>query len=101
MHWKDRLPSRGLSCSGCGIILASSSVRRMSGRWPAVSTTAAGCILSRRAAGLAVGYWKDQDELRSNWIEDKRWLPKMSQTDRDARYAMWKRAVERSLGWIA
>src|SRR3954468_15284960 len=60
-------------------------------------TTALGAAY---AAGLAVGYWKDQDELRSNWIEDKRWLPKMSQETRDARHAMWKRAVERSLGWI-
>jgi glycerol kinase len=52
------------------------------------------------AAGLAVGFWKDQSELRANWIEEKRWQPKMSASDRDARYATWKRAIDRSMGWI-
>ncbi len=61
-------------------------------------TTAVGAAY---AAGLAVGFWKDRDELRSNWSEDKRWTPKMSVDERDARYAMWKRAVDRSLGWIS
>jgi glycerol kinase len=60
-------------------------------------TTALGAAY---AAGLAVGFWKDQTELRANWIEDKRWQPAMSADQRDARYADWKRAVERSLGWM-
>jgi glycerol kinase len=60
-------------------------------------TTALGAAY---AAGMAVGFWKDQDELRGNWIEDRRWTPTMSAGERDALYANWKRAVERSLGWI-
>jgi glycerol kinase len=60
-------------------------------------TTALGAAY---AAGLAVGYWKSQDELRERWAEDKRWEPEMSQEDREAQHAMWKKAVERSIGWL-
>jgi glycerol kinase len=59
-------------------------------------TTALGAAY---AAGLAVGYWKDQDELKERWAEDKRWEPKMDDDEREAGYAKWKKAVERSLGW--
>ncbi|HWE13362.1 MAG TPA: glycerol kinase GlpK [Solirubrobacteraceae bacterium] len=59
-------------------------------------TTALGAAY---AAGLAVGYWSDQDELRERWSEDKRWEPQMSVEDREAGYAKWQKAVERSLGW--
>ena len=59
-------------------------------------TTALGAAY---AAGLAVGYWESQDELRDRWAEDKRWEPQMSDADRDAQHAQWKKAVERSLGW--
>jgi glycerol kinase len=61
-------------------------------------TTALGAAY---AAGLAVGFWKDEDELRADWIEDKRWPPEMNANDREARYAMWKKAVDRSLSWIS
>jgi glycerol kinase len=64
---------------------------------PAVSeTTALGAAF---AAGLAVGFWSDQDELRERWSEGKRWEPQMSEADREAGYARWNRAVERALGW--
>jgi glycerol kinase len=59
-------------------------------------TTALGAAY---AAGLAVGYWKDQDELKERWAEDKRWEPKMDDDEREAGYAKWKKAVERSLDW--
>jgi glycerol kinase len=61
-------------------------------------TTALGAAY---AAGLAIGFWKDQSELRANWSEDRRWTPAMSAEDRDARYTLWKKAVDRSLGWIS
>jgi glycerol kinase len=60
-------------------------------------TTALGAAY---AAGLSAGFWSGQDELRERWAEDKRWEPNMSDEDRDAQYAQWKKAVERSLGWI-
>jgi glycerol kinase len=64
---------------------------------PAVTeTTALGAAF---AAGLAVGFWSDQDELRERWHEDRRWEPQMAESDREAEYARWNKAVERSLGW--
>jgi glycerol kinase len=60
-------------------------------------TTALGAAY---AAGLAVGFWSDQDELRERWAEDKRWEPAMDADVRERGYARWKRAVERSLDWV-
>ncbi len=65
---------------------------------PAVTETTA--LGAAYAAGLAVGYWSDQDELRERWSEDKRWEPEMSDEDREIGYAQWNKAVERSLGWV-
>src|SRR3954449_10109816 len=65
---------------------------------PAVTETTA--LGAAYAAGLACGFWSDQDELRERWSEDKRWEPSMSGEDRDASYAKWKKAVERTLGWV-
>ncbi len=62
-----------------------------------VETTALGAAY---AAGLAVGFWKSQDELRERWAEDKRWEPKMDEDTREREYARWKKAVSRSLDWV-
>jgi glycerol kinase len=59
-------------------------------------TTALGAAF---AAGLACGFWADQDELRSRWAEDKRWEPSMDAADRDRQYAKWKKAVRRTFDW--
>jgi glycerol kinase len=66
---------------------------------PAVTETTA--LGAAYAAGLAVGFWSDQEELRERWAEDKRWEPDMADEDREAGYAQWKKAVERSLDWTA
>ena len=60
-------------------------------------TTALGAAY---AAGLAVGFWSDVDELRSNWSAHRSWNPSMDACVREAHIAQWKKAVERSLGWI-
>jgi glycerol kinase len=60
-------------------------------------TTALGAAY---AAGLAVGFWKDTDELRQNWNESKRWEPQWSAEQRDTAYARWKKAVQRTLDWV-
>jgi glycerol kinase len=60
-------------------------------------TTALGAAY---AAGLAVGYWKNREDLVSNWEIDKRWKPQMSAQKRAALFASWERAVGRSLDWI-
>ena len=65
---------------------------------PVVSeTTALGAAF---AAGLAVGFWKDLDELRERWREDRRWEPQLDAADRERRYARWKKAVTRSFDWV-
>ncbi|PSP76653.1 glycerol kinase [Halobacteriales archaeon QS_3_64_16] len=58
-------------------------------------TTALG---SAYAAGLAVGYWSDLDELRENWQVDRTFEPE-TRDGLDEQYDQWLRAVERSLGW--
>ena len=60
-------------------------------------TTALGAAY---AAGLAVGFWKDFDELRANWGRDKEWKPKMSAKRREKLYLGWKKAVTRTFGWM-
>jgi glycerol kinase len=60
-------------------------------------TTALGAAY---AAGLAVGFWKNTDELRSNWNESKRWQPQWSDEQRAAGYERWKKAVTRTLDWV-
>ncbi|HEX6358791.1 glycerol kinase GlpK [Actinophytocola sp.] len=60
-------------------------------------TTALGAAY---AAGLAVGYWKDLDELRANWAEDKRWIPSLDAGERERVYRNWKKAVTKSFDWV-
>jgi glycerol kinase len=59
-------------------------------------TTALGAAY---AAGLAVGVWRETEELRANWSKDKEWLPAMRPTEREQRYYDWKRAVTRTFDW--
>ncbi|WP_288006146.1 FGGY-family carbohydrate kinase, partial [Acidiphilium sp.] len=60
-------------------------------------TTALGAAY---AAGLAVGYWANVDDLRANWGIDKTWEPKMTAESRDHHYKSWKKAVQRSFAWV-
>ncbi|GER83997.1 glycerol kinase 2 [Thermogemmatispora aurantia] len=50
-------------------------------------------------AGLATGFWNSQQEVAEQWAVDRTFEPQMSADQRDALYAGWKRAVERSLQW--
>jgi glycerol kinase len=52
------------------------------------------------AAGLATGVWKELDELRAHWAEDKRWEPQMDAAKRDEIYKYWKKAVTRTFDWL-
>jgi glycerol kinase len=60
-------------------------------------TTALGAAY---AAGLAVRFWKNFDELRANWGKDKEWQPQMDAHRRKRLYAGWKKAVTRTFDWI-
>ena len=60
-------------------------------------TTALGAAY---AAGLAVGFWDNLDDLRSNWQIDKTWQPKMETHHRQQLFNQWKKAVERTFDWV-
>jgi len=60
-------------------------------------TTALGAAY---AAGLAVGYYKDLDDLKANWAVDYTWQPHLEEKEREVLYAAWKKAVTRSLDWV-
>lgn len=60
-------------------------------------TTALGAAY---AAGLAVGYWKNIEDLKANWDIGKSWEPAMSEETRARYCAFWKKAVARSLDWV-
>jgi glycerol kinase len=50
-------------------------------------------------AGLAVGIWKDLDEIRSRWKCDTEFTPRMEAGERETLLAGWHKAVERSRAW--
>lgn len=60
-------------------------------------TTALGAAY---AAGLAVGYWQNLDELAANWGKDREWNPNMSDEIRSGLFAKWKKAVLRTFDWL-
>jgi glycerol kinase len=60
-------------------------------------TTALGAAY---AAGLAVGFWREVEDLRANWGKDKEWDPQMDPADVNREYALWKKAVTRTFDWV-
>jgi glycerol kinase len=52
------------------------------------------------AAGLATGFWNQIEDLRENWVEDKRWEPTMDPSKRDEYFKYWKKAVTRTFDWL-
>ena len=60
-------------------------------------TTALGAAY---AAGLAVGFWGDLDQLRSRWREGRRWTPNMEDSERQRQITQWKKAVTKTLDWV-
>ncbi|MFN8483732.1 MAG: glycerol kinase GlpK [Anaerolineae bacterium] len=60
-------------------------------------TTALGAAY---AAGLAVGYWTNLEDLRQNWQIDHTWNPAMDESKRAEMMGEWKKAVQRTFGWV-
>ncbi|MBV9608022.1 MAG: glycerol kinase GlpK, partial [Acidobacteria bacterium] len=60
-------------------------------------TTALGAAY---AAGLAVGFFKNVDELCANWSVDKTWKPAMDEAKRESMFKLWKKAVTRTFDWV-
>jgi glycerol kinase len=61
-----------------------------------VETTAMGAAY---LAGLAVGYWKDTDEIQKNWAIDRSFSPQITEADREKRLKGWKKAVRCTTDW--
>ena len=63
-----------------------------------LETTALGAAY---LAGLTVDLWKSRDELATHWKVDKRFEPRMSASEREARMTRWREAVGRLRNWVA
>ena len=50
-------------------------------------------------AGLAVGFWKDLDEIKEKWEMDREFIPEMEEEKKEELYRKWTKAVECSAGW--
>ncbi|HOM17274.1 MAG TPA: glycerol kinase GlpK [Thermoguttaceae bacterium] len=61
-----------------------------------LETTALGAAF---AAGLALGFWPDRQTLRAIWAEDRRFLPRMTPTERENLLAGWQQALQRARHW--
>ena len=61
-----------------------------------VETTAMGAAY---LAGLAVGYWKDQEDIRANWKIERIFDPNMEETHRKSLVLGWEKAVRCAFGW--
>jgi glycerol kinase len=61
-----------------------------------IETTALGAAF---LAGLAVGFWKDQEELQKLWQPDKTFSPAMEDSKREKLVHFWHKAVERTKNW--
>jgi len=60
-------------------------------------TTALGAAY---AAGIAVGFWEGENDVTDNWAEDKRWEPKMDESERERLFRNWKKAVTKTFDWV-
>ena len=61
-----------------------------------VETTAMGAAY---LAGLAVGYWKDLEDIKNNWMVDRTFVPVLEEKTRTERIEGWKKAVKYAYGW--
>ena len=86
----------GASVSNILLQIQADFARIVVDRPKTVETTALGAAY---LAGLAVGYWKDKNEIAENREIERLFRPKMEKEKRDELYAGWKRAVERSKDW--
>ena len=65
---------------------------------PVVSETTA--LGAAYAAGLAVGFWSGEAEIRANWAADRQWNPAMEPQRREELYTQWRKAVSRTFNWV-
>jgi glycerol kinase len=65
---------------------------------PVISETTA--LGAAYAAGLAVGFWSGEEDIRSNWAKDKQWEPLMPVEKREHEYRQWEKAVTKTFNWV-
>jgi len=65
---------------------------------PVVAETT--CLGAAYAAGLAVGFWPNTEDLRKNWRASANWAPTMAADAREKSYRQWKKAVQRTMDWV-
>jgi len=65
---------------------------------PAVKETTA--LGAAYAAGLAIGFYANLDDLRAQWSVDRTWTPGMPAEQREKMYGFWKKAVTRAFDWL-
>jgi glycerol kinase len=63
------------------------------------ATTETTALGAAYLAGLAVGFWKDQAQIVTNYRVKRRFIPRMNSRERESLYRKWKMAVERAKGW--
>ena len=61
-----------------------------------IETTAMGAAY---LAGLAVGYWKDKEEVVKNWARDREFTPQIEEDTRAKKIKGWEKAVKYAYGW--
>ncbi len=61
-----------------------------------VETTALGAAY---LAGIAVGFWKNKEEISKKWVIDRKFIPSISVEERESKYRRWKKSVEKSKLW--
>ncbi len=86
----------GASVSNIMMQIQSNMIGTYVNRPKTVETTALGAAY---LAGLAVGFWKDLDEIETNREIDKVFIPEMDKETRDKFYAGWLKAVDRAKAW--
>ncbi|RIK78629.1 glycerol kinase, partial [candidate division KSB1 bacterium] len=65
---------------------------------PAVTETTS--LGAAYLAGMAVGYWRDLEDIAHHWQEEKRFAAQMPEADRQRLYQNWQKAVTRARGWL-
>lgn len=88
----------GGACANDALMQFQSDLLGVPVRRPVVQETTA--LGAAYLAGLAVGFWQDQNDIATNWALDREFTPSSDRGDTDSRFADWQRAVERSRDWV-
>ncbi|MBP0592419.1 glycerol kinase GlpK [Paraburkholderia sp. LEh10] len=93
----DELRVDGGACANNLLMQFQADILRVDAVRPQVSETTA--LGAAYLAGLAVGYWKDVDELQSQWKLERRFSPSMPAEQAQACLAGWQRAIRAAKAW--